>query len=321
MSLYILQENQQLLWSTMSKIPKYQVFGQTNPVGRESWFRTIISQFYEANRNRTISIKELQQLNRETISYMVKNLESQEVEPAGVTRDYFSEKKQGELAREFDLRQQEYNGMMKVAPVKEIDFRINTENDGPIENMDELIRKQILERNMDVPLQNTAIPSDTQQYPPGTPEKYNSFQSRIPVIEDGMKTGITERRGGGKGEPPVPPNITIKEEIDFDVTDVTEVLQNPVQLLPIETKNIETKKKVSWSDETIDIRAELSEIKGALSNLMIQMKEIRDFLGGTYGLPNPASSKSSGFRKDSSPFIGNPSDFQTPPSYTLPVFQ
>ena len=147
MSLYILQENQQLLWSTMSKIPKYQVFGQTNPVGRESWFRTIISQFYEANQNRTISIKELQQLNRETISYMVKNLESQEVEPAGVTRDYFSEKKQGELSREFDLRQQEYNGMMKVAPVKEIDFRINTENDGPIENMDELIRKQILEPN------------------------------------------------------------------------------------------------------------------------------------------------------------------------------
>ena len=255
MSLYILQENQQLLWSTMSKIPKYQVFGQTNPSGRESWFRTIISQFYEANRNRTISIKELQQLNRETISYMVKNLESQEVEPAGVTRDYFSEKKQGELAREFDLRQQEYNGMMKVAPVKEIDFRINTENDGPIENMDELIRKQILERNMDVPLQNTAIPSNT---------KKNN-------------------------------NITIKEDVDFDVTDVTEVLQNPVQLLPIETK-----KKVSWGDETIDIRAELSEIKGALSNLMMQMKEIRDFLGGTVG----------------SPFVRSPEllDFQTPPS-------
>ena len=35
-----------------------------------------------------------------------------------------------------------------------------------------------------------------QQYPPGTQEKYNSFQERIPVIEDGMKKGIDERRGG-----------------------------------------------------------------------------------------------------------------------------
>ena len=41
----------------------------------------------------------------------------------------------------------------------------------------------------------------THQYPPGTQEKYNSFQSKIPVIKDGMKTEVTERRGGGKGEP------------------------------------------------------------------------------------------------------------------------
>ena len=44
-----------------------------------------------------------------------------------------------------------------------------------------------------------------QHYPPGTQEKNNSFQSRIHMMEDGMKTGITERRGGGKGEPGVPP--------------------------------------------------------------------------------------------------------------------
>ena len=38
-----------------------------------------------------------------------------------------------------------------------------------------------------------------QQYPPGTQEKYNSFQSKIPVMKDGMKPEVTERRGGGKG--------------------------------------------------------------------------------------------------------------------------
>jgi hypothetical protein len=44
-----------------------------------------------------------------------------------------------------------------------------------------------------------------QRYPPGTQEKYNSFQSKMPVIKDGMKPEITERWGGGKGEPWVPP--------------------------------------------------------------------------------------------------------------------
>ena len=43
------------------------------------------------------------------------------------------------------------------------------------------------------------------QYSLETQEKYNSFQSRIPVMKDGVKTGINERWGGGKGEPEVPP--------------------------------------------------------------------------------------------------------------------
>ena len=50
------------------------------------------------------------------------------------------------------------------------------------------------------------IYNKNQQYPPGTQEKNNSFQKRIPVMEDGMKKGIDERWGGGKGEPGVPPN-------------------------------------------------------------------------------------------------------------------
>jgi len=54
------------------------------------------------------------------------------------------------------------------------------------------------------------------QYPPGTQEKNNSFQERIPMMKDGMKTGIIERPGGGKGlesseagfgRPGVPPTI------------------------------------------------------------------------------------------------------------------
>ena len=45
-----------------------------------------------------------------------------------------------------------------------------------------------------------------QQYPLGTQEKYNSF----PVMKDDVKTVVNERRGGGKGEPGVPPTLKNK---------------------------------------------------------------------------------------------------------------
>jgi len=44
-----------------------------------------------------------------------------------------------------------------------------------------------------------------QHYPPGTQEYYNSFSSRNLVMGKGKELEFPEGRGGGKGEPPVPP--------------------------------------------------------------------------------------------------------------------
>jgi hypothetical protein len=41
---------------------------------------------------------------------------------------------------------------------------------------------------------------ELRNIPPVTHEKHNSFQSRIPVMKDDVKTGIIENPGGGKGE-------------------------------------------------------------------------------------------------------------------------
>ena len=38
-----------------------------------------------------------------------------------------------------------------------------------------------------------------QQYPPGTQEKYNSFQSKIPVMKDGMKPELLKDGEMGRG--------------------------------------------------------------------------------------------------------------------------
>ena len=63
MSLYILPENQKLIWESLNVIPSFQNFGQNNPGEKEEWFRDIIHQFYESNKFKLLSVQELQQLN------------------------------------------------------------------------------------------------------------------------------------------------------------------------------------------------------------------------------------------------------------------
>jgi hypothetical protein len=46
-----------------------------------------------------------------------------------------------------------------------------------------------------------------QQYPPGTQENNNSFESRDLMMEKDKELKSPEGRGRGKGEPGVPPNI------------------------------------------------------------------------------------------------------------------
>lgn len=73
-------------------------------------------------------------------------------EQASVTRDYILEQKQDEINRDFENRQKEYSGMLKRGPVQEIDFRLATEPDKPIENMEELIRQQRSRREYEIPV-------------------------------------------------------------------------------------------------------------------------------------------------------------------------
>ena len=99
-----------------------------------------------------------------------------------------------------------------------------------------------------------------QQYPPGTQEKYNIFQSKILVIEDGMKTGLIERHGGvwksegfpmkglesfrnppdfaesGFGRPAVPPIVAkfAKQTYFSSIIKIITSLVYPIKVLPID---------------------------------------------------------------------------------------
>lgn len=178
MSLYILEENQKLIWDSMNKVPKFQQFQG----GREQWFREIIEQFYEHNKFKLLSVQELQQLNRDTVTYMMKDLNKREVvqpihtsfmgfsgpiptpvshgevvkfpsstlEGKAVTRDFILDQKHEELNKQFSTRQQEYGEMLKRGPAHDVDFRATAAEDKPIENMDELIQQHMKQREYEI---------------------------------------------------------------------------------------------------------------------------------------------------------------------------
>lgn len=186
MSLYIHQENQKLIWESINKIPLFQTFGKNSPGKQEAWFREIIQQFYESNKFKLLSVEDLQQLNRETVSYMLHDLDKQnskhtpvtfypgfsssfgEMSPvhnekqmvpfsssmplnnATYTRDAILEKKQEQLNQQFSIRQQEYGNMLKVGPTHDINFRVNLEDDTPIENIEMLIQEKMKQREYDL---------------------------------------------------------------------------------------------------------------------------------------------------------------------------
>lgn len=71
MNVYVSPSNQKLLWNTISRSPIFQKKTQ-----KDTWFKTIIGQFYENNRyNDGISLRDI---NYSTINYMVNLLNEEE---------------------------------------------------------------------------------------------------------------------------------------------------------------------------------------------------------------------------------------------------
>ena len=220
MSLYILIENQKLIWETMNKIPQFQEYGKYDQTEQQKWFQHIIQQFYENNKFKLLSVQELQQLNKETLGYMIRELKNIKVktvtpvysnfsspqydrfdeptvftdkphlasnsEKKQVTRDYLMEKKQEELNRQFSARQNEYSSMLKKGPGLEIDFRLPMDKDEPIENIEELIKSQVNQRNIEFPMIET-VNEFKKETNKEMMEPINAFVEPISTIVDEIK--------------------------------------------------------------------------------------------------------------------------------------
>ena len=176
MNLYILPENQKMIWDTISKVPLFQKLCNETHNG-EQWFQNMIQIHYNKIQNNQLNKNDLRSLNKETIQYMLRNLkEKYAMQPATSsnvfnnntmfqnnnyannaiqtntteTRGFILEQKQSTLNSEFQSRQEEFGSLLKRPSVNEIDFRENIQEDKPIENMDELIQRQLKEREYDI---------------------------------------------------------------------------------------------------------------------------------------------------------------------------
>ena len=144
MSLYIEEKNQTLLWNLINK---NALLSTIFPIisQKTEWFKTILSKIY-STLPPTISNETLLIKNKETLSLMINDLKSRMNQQPIYTRN---QKEPITINNQFEERQKEYESMMKKPVVEEISFKEES-NDGVIKNMDELIQKQLREREQDL---------------------------------------------------------------------------------------------------------------------------------------------------------------------------
>jgi hypothetical protein len=156
MSLYVHPQNQEMLWTVMNKVPIVtQFFDSFPPAQKEQWFKSVIQMFYDRSGNRTMNAIELQQLNQDTISYIINTVQEKTKpirdapvplytpQPAPTSHIFktSAQEKQEALDKQFASREKEYHSIFDrpLPPTPNFSEKIE---DTAISNMDELIRQQ-----------------------------------------------------------------------------------------------------------------------------------------------------------------------------------
>jgi hypothetical protein len=293
MSLYIHSENQELLWNVISKTSiVQQYFVLYHPSVKENWFKSIISSFYEQNRN--IRPDQLFEMNKTTLTYMVNDIkrniqyqqEKQEQQQyiqeqklkqeqhkigenyymnnqkqQGSPNDYLkpysvTQNKEDGFLNEYNKYQNNYHSVFEKKPPDSIDFREKIE-DGYISNMDELVKKHMKERDEEL----NKIPQPTM---------YNRESPFQKILPEPIKNENTNQR---LIIDPESKNIQIQiEELNsnniFNATQnvENEIVQNSVSNFQKDKKNEDP--TVKWLDN------ENSEKIKSLEKEIIELKKL-----------------------------------------------
>jgi hypothetical protein len=222
MSLFILSSNQKLIWDTINKAPQFEDLEKHINGSKEEWFKRMINNIYIKHQDRTLSMNDLRQLNKESISQMIFELKSATytsvsnnnnttiipststvtssgssfgsplIEDKTASRNYMLDQKNSEINMKFQDRQSEFDDLIKRKPVKEIDFNESAVEDHPISNMDELVKQHIRDREYDVveTIQPNPYLGDVDKsISPNSPSKTIKWESNIETVS---KSGYIE---------------------------------------------------------------------------------------------------------------------------------
>jgi len=176
MALYIHEGNQRILWYTIKTVPMF--IRNIADEEKTLWFKKIIGHMYDKNKHRKLTNIQLQELNKDTISYMIRELQKIQhnrpqiesysnssftsslqssnlnsfskpnpfLEPSASHR---MENKSESYSKQFLERQKEYENMnRKIEPPRPV-FQEQFE-DGVIENMEELVNHHLKQRELDI---------------------------------------------------------------------------------------------------------------------------------------------------------------------------
>jgi hypothetical protein len=141
MSLYIHRENQTLLWNIMEKNPQF-----AKMVDKEVWFSNIIKQNYENIQYLPLTLESLQHINKQTISMMVDALKKMELQNTFLPSNSGATERISSFTAQFEERQKDY----MIKPIEPPNVKFDKIDDDVITNMDELLQRQIKQREYDI---------------------------------------------------------------------------------------------------------------------------------------------------------------------------
>ena len=175
MSTFISYNNQTILWNTIQKVPLLQQKIQKEY--QANWFRQIIEDIYTQNQYRNLNVQELNELNKQTISYMINSLKKSNTENNQTTSienlDY------QDTNTEFSKREKEYEILKNNTKMNEKPNFNQTIEDKAIDNMEELLYNQQIQRDLDL----QAVEIKELQKPKNVTWDENLEDSMQPIID------------------------------------------------------------------------------------------------------------------------------------------
>ena len=193
MAQFIQPQNQTILWQTLQKHPLIPIIfpesDHTSHLRKESWFKSIISSQYLRFQNTYLTREQVVQLNKDTLQILINDLKMSQIQTHTIaqiheqqinntqinmtdsreSRESILQNKTNEFQRELDNKRKDYEQLYQKPTPPEVKFE--STNDEVIKNMDELVQRQLRERENDLHILN-------QKYI-NTPLKINSESPNI----------------------------------------------------------------------------------------------------------------------------------------------